>query len=135
MVSGMILSGSALIDFIACREFIPLLSSYFSLTSFFPFIVRCILSFPRSILDMATHYLASWVNTLKYSDLPQEVIAAAVRSFYNWAGCAIGGSNHPATTIAVRSCVIPYLSSPLTQIPARCAKTIFWLSGSFSPWP
>jgi aconitate decarboxylase len=51
---------------------------------------------------MATHYLASWVNTLKYSDLPQDVIEAAVRSFYNWAGCAIGGSNHPATTIAVR---------------------------------
>jgi aconitate decarboxylase len=51
---------------------------------------------------MATHYLAAWVNTLKYSDLPQDVIAAAVRSFYNWAGCTVGGSNHPATIIAVR---------------------------------
>jgi aconitate decarboxylase len=51
---------------------------------------------------MATLHLASWVNALKYSDLPQDVIAAAVRSFYNWAGCAIGGSNHPATSIAVR---------------------------------
>ncbi|KAG0646497.1 hypothetical protein D0Z07_7454 [Hyphodiscus hymeniophilus] len=49
---------------------------------------------------MATLHLASWVNALKYSDLPQDVVAAAVRSFYNWAGCAVGGSNHPATNIA-----------------------------------
>jgi aconitate decarboxylase len=58
---------------------------------------------------MATHHLASWANNLKYSDLPQDVIAAAVRSFYNWAGCVIGGSNHPATTIAVRYLIFPKL--------------------------
>lgn len=51
---------------------------------------------------MATLHLAAWANSLKYSDLPKDVIAAAVRSFYNWAGCAIGGSDHPATSIAVR---------------------------------
>lgn len=50
---------------------------------------------------MATAYLASWAHGLKYSDLPPDVIRAAVRSFYNWAGCAIGGSDHPATTVAV----------------------------------
>ncbi|KIN08670.1 hypothetical protein OIDMADRAFT_188319 [Oidiodendron maius Zn] len=64
---------------------------------------------------MATHYLASWVNTLKYSDLPQEVIAAAVRSFYNWAGCAIGGSNHPATTIA-HDALKPFFGSPVASL-------------------
>ncbi|PQE31603.1 hypothetical protein CJF32_00010477 [Rutstroemia sp. NJR-2017a WRK4] len=52
---------------------------------------------------MATAHLACWANALKYSDLPPDVIRAAVRSFYNWAGCAIGGSNHPATTIAYTS--------------------------------
>ena len=49
---------------------------------------------------MATSRLASWAVNLKYSDLPSEVTQAAVRCFYNWAGCTIGGSNHPATTIA-----------------------------------
>ncbi|KAE8443712.1 hypothetical protein EG329_001484 [Mollisiaceae sp. DMI_Dod_QoI] len=52
---------------------------------------------------MATHHLAAWACNLKYSDLPQNVVQAAVRSFYNWAGCAIGGSKHPATTIAHNS--------------------------------
>lgn len=50
---------------------------------------------------MATSHLASWACTLQYLDVPQDVIQAAVRSFYNWTGCAIGGSHHPATTIAV----------------------------------
>ena len=50
---------------------------------------------------MATYHLANWSHNLKYSDLPADVVQAAIRSFYNWAGCAIGGSTHPATTIAV----------------------------------
>jgi 2-methylcitrate dehydratase PrpD len=50
---------------------------------------------------MATKHIASWAYNLKYSDLPVDVISSASRSFYNWAGCAIGGSTHPATTIAV----------------------------------
>jgi aconitate decarboxylase len=52
---------------------------------------------------MATQHLASWARGLEYGDLPADVVRAAVRSFYNWAGCAIGGSNHEATTIAVRN--------------------------------
>lgn len=55
---------------------------------------------------MATKHLATWVYNLKYTELPLAVVQAAVRSFYNWAGCAIGGSNHPATTIAVN--LIPH---------------------------
>lgn len=51
---------------------------------------------------MATHHLASWAHNLLYSDLPHDVVRSAVKTFYNWAGCAVGGSNHPATTIAVR---------------------------------
>lgn len=50
---------------------------------------------------MATLRLAGWATALEYSDLPNDVVRAAVRSFYNWAGCTIGGSNHPATLIAV----------------------------------
>ena len=49
---------------------------------------------------MATQKLATWSTNLDYASLPKEVIDAAIRSFYNWAGCTVGGSNHPATTKA-----------------------------------
>ncbi|PQE03358.1 hypothetical protein CJF30_00005505 [Rutstroemia sp. NJR-2017a BBW] len=64
---------------------------------------------------MATAHLACWANALKYSDLPPDVIRAAVRSFYNWAGCAIGGSNHPATTIAYTS-LSPFFGAATTSL-------------------
>lgn len=47
---------------------------------------------------MATQLLAEWASNLQYSDLPEPVIEAAVKSFYNWYGCAIAGSNHEAVT-------------------------------------
>src|SRR5687767_10963029 len=50
---------------------------------------------------MATRCLATWSHDLQYSDLPGDVIHAAVQSFYNWVGCAIAGSQHEATQIAV----------------------------------
>jgi aconitate decarboxylase len=49
---------------------------------------------------MATEKLASWAVNLSYSSLPPEVIHAAVSSFYNWVGCAIGGALHPTTATA-----------------------------------
>ncbi|PVH80669.1 2-methylcitrate dehydratase PrpD [Cadophora sp. DSE1049] len=64
---------------------------------------------------MATHHLASWASTLKYSDISPEVVAAATRSFYNWAGCAIGGSNHPATTIAYHA-LKPFFGAPSASL-------------------
>lgn len=50
---------------------------------------------------MATKHVASWVHDLQYTQLPREVVRASVRSFYNWAGCAIGGSDHEAVKVAV----------------------------------
>ncbi|OJJ41696.1 hypothetical protein ASPWEDRAFT_101342 [Aspergillus wentii DTO 134E9] len=52
---------------------------------------------------MATKSIADWVTSLSYSSLPPEAIQAATRSFYNWAGCTVGGSNHPAATIAQKA--------------------------------
>ncbi|QGI88875.1 hypothetical protein CEK26_000090 [Fusarium fujikuroi] len=49
---------------------------------------------------MATRRLATWSHNLRYSDLPEDVTRAAIRSFYNWVGCTIAGSQHEATTIA-----------------------------------
>lgn len=52
---------------------------------------------------MATLHLALWATALSRKDLSNAVVHAAVCSFYNWAGCAIGGSNELATRIAYDS--------------------------------
>ncbi|KAL2392396.1 hypothetical protein ABEF93_000011 [Exophiala dermatitidis] len=64
---------------------------------------------------MATERLASWAVYLQYSDLPSSVIDGAVRSFYNWAGCAIGGSNHRTTTTA-RNALSQFFGRPTSRI-------------------
>ncbi|KAI7251071.1 hypothetical protein KC343_g5787 [Hortaea werneckii] len=45
---------------------------------------------------MATKNLAAWACHLNPRTLPSTVKHAAVRSLYNYLGCAIGGSQHPA---------------------------------------
>lgn len=49
---------------------------------------------------MATKTLASWAVNLSSSSLPASVKQAALCSLYNYIGCTIGGSNHPAVTKA-----------------------------------
>ena len=49
---------------------------------------------------MATRSLASWAVSLNHASLPKSVKEAATRSLYNYIGCTIGGSNHPAVTKA-----------------------------------
>ncbi|KAK6072403.1 MmgE/PrpD family protein [Seiridium cupressi] len=49
---------------------------------------------------MATLTLASWATNLTYADLTSSVIDSAVKSVYNWAGCAIGGYGQDAPSIA-----------------------------------
>lgn len=45
---------------------------------------------------MATKSLAAWACHLDLGTIPLTVKHAAVRSLYNYLGCAIGGSQHPA---------------------------------------
>ncbi|TKA23403.1 hypothetical protein B0A50_07279 [Salinomyces thailandicus] len=45
---------------------------------------------------MASKTLARWATNLTASSLPPPVRRAAIRSLYNYIGCAIGGSKHPA---------------------------------------
>ncbi len=52
---------------------------------------------------MATLALASWATNLTYTDLTTSVVDAAVKSIYNWAGCAIGGYGQDAPQIALKS--------------------------------
>ncbi|KAI1072880.1 hypothetical protein LB507_011461 [Fusarium sp. FIESC RH6] len=64
---------------------------------------------------MATRRLATWSYNLQYSDLPEDVVRAAVRSFYNWAGCTIAGSRHEATKIAYRT-LSPFFGPPTASL-------------------
>jgi len=69
----------------------------------------------RQRLTMATEKLAHWAVNLSYSDLPPDVIQAAVRSFYNWAGCALGGSCHP-TAMAAYKALAPFFGKPTSTL-------------------
>jgi aconitate decarboxylase len=64
---------------------------------------------------MATLQLASWVTNLTYADLGSSVLTAANKSFYNWAGCAIGGfAFQPAPQIALNTTLSAF-SGPSTS--------------------
>jgi aconitate decarboxylase len=47
---------------------------------------------------MATKHIAQWVVNLQ--TVPSTTRIAALRSLYNYIGCAVGGSNHPAVSKA-----------------------------------
>lgn len=71
---------------------------------------------------MATQDLASWVSTLRYSSIPPSVVQAAIRSFYNWLGCAIGGSNHETTKRALKS-LTPFFGQPTATVIGHALVT------------
>ena len=48
-----------------------------------------------------TRRLARYIVASKAADIPAAVTTEAVRSFLNWAGCAVGGSRHPSVDIAI----------------------------------
>ena len=52
---------------------------------------------------MATRELVRWAHDLSFSKLPESVVQAAIKSFYNYIGVAIGGSTHEAIQIALKS--------------------------------
>ncbi|ROV96200.1 hypothetical protein VSDG_05102 [Cytospora chrysosperma] len=64
---------------------------------------------------MATKHIASWVHDLQYSQVPKDVTRAAVQSFYNWAGCTVGGSDHEAVKIAHKA-LRPFFGPPTASI-------------------
>src|SRR6201996_6152764 len=64
---------------------------------------------------MATERIASWAVDLSYANLPPEVIQAAVNSFSNWVGCALGGAKHPTTTTACEA-LAPFFGKPTSTL-------------------
>lgn len=71
-------------------------------------------SAPAENSNMATLALASWATSLTYANLTAPVVDAAVKSIYNWAGCAIGGYIQEAPQIAQRT-TLPFFSGPPTS--------------------
>ncbi|KAF5366141.1 hypothetical protein D9757_010953 [Collybiopsis confluens] len=71
---------------------------------------------------MATEQLATWATNLQFSNLTAPVIAAAVASLYNWAGCAIGGFQQTAPQFALNA-TAPHFGGP-------AAATILGLSNN-----
>ncbi|KAK8154445.1 2-methylcitrate dehydratase [Phyllosticta citrichinensis] len=71
---------------------------------------------------MATKTLAVWAINLDFDSLPASVVEAAARSFHNWAGCAVGGSAHPATAIA-RKTLATFAGSPTSSMLGSPDKT------------
>jgi 2-methylcitrate dehydratase PrpD len=57
-----------------------------------------------------TKTLANWAVELKYEGIPRQVVEDAKKTFYNWLGCAIGGSSHEAVSIAIEA--LDELSGP-----------------------
>jgi aconitate decarboxylase len=78
---------------------------------------------------MATRQLAQWTHELTISALPDSVVQAAIKSFYNYVGVAIGGSDHEAIQIALKSSaafapssgVCAFLGSEKTSDPLQAA--------------
>ena len=73
--------------------------------------------------------LADYVTAARPSDLPEAVRHEGVRSFVNWVGCALGGSQHPIARTAAES--LGEFSGPpeATLIGAR--KKVDVLTASF----
>ena len=72
-----------------------------------------VIDLPRTA--MATRSIASWAVNLDSSSLPAPVQSAALRSLYNYIGCAIGGSNHPTVTKAHKA-LSPFFGKETSSI-------------------
>lgn len=66
---------------------------------------------------MATKTIATWALAIQYNNLTAPVLNNAVKSIYNWAGCAIGGFNQSAPGIAYHA-VQPFIGTGTSTILA-----------------
>jgi aconitate decarboxylase len=69
---------------------------------------------------MATKTLAHWATGLK--TISPSTRHAALRSLYNYIGCAIGGSNHP-TVRKAHSALAPLFGQPTSSLFGTATKT------------
>ena len=68
-----------------------------------------------------TRSLARYVVTATPEQLPETVRHEGIRTFFNWVGCAVGSSGHPAVSIAIES-LKPFCGSPQASVLGRAER-------------
>ncbi|MDQ1119047.1 MULTISPECIES: MmgE/PrpD family protein [Pseudoxanthomonas] len=68
-----------------------------------------------------TRILAEWILASSYKSLPENVRREGVRSFLNWVGVAIGGSQHETVEVAV-SALQPFSGPPQAGLFGRVER-------------
>lgn len=68
--------------------------------------------------EAVTRKLAEWTVGLNANAIPQNVRDEGVRTFVNWLGCAVGGSDHETVDRALAA-VIPFSGKERAQVIAR----------------
>src|SRR4051794_40225607 len=65
-----------------------------------------------------TRTLARWIVSSRREDVPASVRKEAVRTFFNYIGCAVGGSHHETVDIAI-SALAPFSGPAQATILGR----------------
>jgi len=68
--------------------------------------------------ENVTRDLAAWIAGCGLADIPPEVQREGVRTFVNWAGCAVGGARHE-TVDRVLAAVTPFSGRPAATVLGR----------------
>ena len=69
-----------------------------------------------------TKFLASWIHSCQRSDVPKSVSDQALRTFFNWFGCAIGGARHETVDRAIQA-VSPFSGPATSSVIGRPERT------------
>jgi 2-methylcitrate dehydratase PrpD len=69
----------------------------------------------------ATRRLAGYIAQARPEDLPLSVRKEAIRTFFNWLGCAVGGSTHPAVGMAIDA-VTPFAGPAQATVLGRSER-------------
>lgn len=68
-----------------------------------------------------TRLLASYIVSAQAEDLPDKVRREGLRTFFNWLGCAVGGSRHQTLEIAVAA-FKPFSGPPQATVLGRAQR-------------
>lgn len=65
-----------------------------------------------------TRKLAAWIVSCRIDDIPSSVQEEGVRTFFNWAGCAVGGARHETVDCALAG-LSPFAGPPQATLLGR----------------
>ncbi|MBV8093671.1 MAG: MmgE/PrpD family protein [Acetobacteraceae bacterium] len=76
---------------------------------------------PAAAPPPVTRILAHYLVTARPEDLPEPVRKEATRTFFNWVGCAVGGSRHETVDKAVAA-LAPFCGPPQANVLGRTER-------------